>query len=148
MNIRNRGTACAAACVLLLAVAVPAHAAEQSGRIDYVSGGVSLPARDALLAQARDQRYNLHLEFVAAPAGEYLADVQVTITDARGSQILSTRTEGPWLFARVPPGSYKVTARYGDTSRTQALGVGEGRHRIVMRFPAADGQAAEATRAR
>jgi hypothetical protein len=125
-------TASALACGSL---ALSAPAAERPSA-EFVSGGVGLEARQQMKSQ--EGEFNLHLEFATTPSGEYLADVEVTITDARGGNVLSTRAEGPWLFARLPAGSYTVAARAGDTVRRQQISVGAGRRHVVMRFPAID----------
>lgn len=115
-----------------------AGAAERAGDVAFTSGGVSLGARQALLAEAG--QYNLHLEFAAAPEGEYLSDVDVDVVDARGRNVLSTRTQGPWLMAKLPAGNYGITARYGGTTRSQSVVVGQGRRHAVIRFPALNEQ--------
>lgn len=105
-----------------------------SSGVDFTSGGVGLAARQQLAAQA--DQYNLHLEFAYAPEGEYLAEVDVEITDARGNSVLSTTTDGPWLLAKLPAGNYTVKARYGDVTRTHKVSVGGGKRHLVVRFPA------------
>ena len=102
--------------------------------VSFMTGGVGLVARQELASQSG--QYNLHLEFAYAPEGEYLSEVQVEINDARGNNVLSTRTDGPWLLARLPAGSYTVKASYGSTTRTQQVTVGGGKRHLVMRFPA------------
>ena len=109
-------------------------ASRAAAGVEYTSGGVGLAARQQLAAQSG--QYNLHLEFAYAPEGEYLSEVQVDINDSRGNSVLSTRTDGPWLMAKLPAGSYTVKARYGDATRTQHVNVGGGKRHVVVRFPA------------
>ena len=125
----------------MLALGGAAHAQSGDGSpmrtasgIEYVTGGVGLQSRQQLAAQAG--QYNLQLEFAYGPQGEYLADVQVDITDAKGASVLSTRTDGPWLLAKLPAGTYTVKASFGDVTRTQKVNVGAGKRRLVMVFPA------------
>lgn len=122
------------------ASAQAAQAAQGSGSVDYISGGVSLDARHAMMGQVGP--YNLHLEFAAAPEGEYLSDVDVNVANARGESVLQTRTTGPWLFARLPAGTYSVTAKAAGATRTQQITVGGGRRHLVIRFPALDDRVA------
>jgi hypothetical protein len=105
-----------------------------ASNVEYTTGGVGLAARQELASQSG--QYNLHLEFAYAPEGEYLSEVQVDISDGRGNNVLSTRTDGPWLLAKLPAGSYTVKARYGDITRTQQVNVGGGKRHLVLRFPA------------
>lgn len=102
--------------------------------VEFTTGGVGLAARQQLASQSG--QYNLHLEFAYAPEGEYLSEVQVDINDARGNSVLSTRTDGPWLLARLPAGNYTVKASFGNVTRTQQVNVGGGKRHLVMRFPA------------
>jgi hypothetical protein len=110
------------------------RSATATSGVSFMTGGVGLVARQELASQAG--QYNLHLEFAYAPEGEYLSEVQVDINDARGNNVLSTRTDGPWLLARLPAGSYTVKASYGSVTRTQQVAVGGGKRHLVMRFPA------------
>lgn len=132
---RKLGSTLTISALALLILALPAQAADRANA-EFVSGGVGLDARQQMQVQAG--QYNLHLEFATTLSGEYLSDVEVTITDGRGSNVLSTRTEGPWLLARLPAGAYAVSARVGDTVRRQQISVGAGRRHVVMRFPGTD----------
>ena len=107
--------------------------ARSASGVEFTTGGVGIEERQRLASLAG--QYNLQLEFAYAPEGEYLSDVQVEITDARGNTVLSTRADGPWLLARLPAGNYTVKARFGDVTRTQQVNVGGGKRRVVMVFP-------------
>jgi len=145
MNRQFKRSVLIAASVLALSAMAPVHAAQGNGNVEFISGGVSLDARQAMLAKVGS--YNMHLEFAAAPEGEYLSEVEVSVTDGRGQNVLQTRTDGPWLFARLPAGNYTVTAKAAGTTRTTQIAVGAGRRHLVMRFPALDKVAgAEPTR--
>src|SRR4029077_14898093 len=80
---------------------------QQYAGIPYISGGVGTDEREILLQMSQDD--NLQLIF-AAQNGEYLSDVNVVITKGKGQQVLSTVTQGPWLFTKLPAGPYEVTA--------------------------------------
>src|SRR4030095_11378965 len=75
---------------------------QTSGGIRYLAGGVSEEERDAIREQANG--YNLWIWLARSGSGYFLADVKVSIVDARGQPVLDTVTNGPWLLARVPPG--------------------------------------------
>ncbi|MGH8664008.1 MAG: carboxypeptidase-like regulatory domain-containing protein, partial [Burkholderiales bacterium] len=114
-------------------------ASRSASGVEFTSGGVGLAARQQLAAQSG--QYNLQLEFAYAPEGEYLSAVQVDIADARGNNVLSTVTDGPWLMAKLPAGNYTVKARFGSATRTQQVNVGPRKQRVVMQFPASAEQA-------
>ncbi|KWE29977.1 hypothetical protein [Burkholderia territorii] len=74
--------------------------------VAYITGGIG---QDEVIA-FRDvaPRYNLRITF-ASKAGHYLSDVDVKLSSGK-STLLDVHTSGPFLFARVPPGRYTVSA--------------------------------------
>jgi hypothetical protein len=88
--------------------------------VRVVSGAVGLDEREQMM-EAYDE-YNLHLVF-ARRNGEFLADVKVTIEDARGDTVFEGISEGPLLFAALPRGNYRVTAEYDGNAITRSLNV-------------------------
>ena len=89
------------------AVAANLPEVQQYAGLPYISGGVSIDEREALRQMSQDD--NLQLIF-AARNGEYISDVDIVITKSNGHQVLSTTTQGPWLFTKLPVGTYQVTA--------------------------------------
>jgi hypothetical protein len=80
------------------------------GLVKYLSGGVG---KDEAKAVKRiESKYPLSLEFVqhAKPKDEFLADIDVTIKNKNGKEVLKTKTDGPFLLAKVPSGQYTVIA--------------------------------------
>lgn len=73
--------------------------------------------------------YNLHMVFATRGSGEYLADVKVRIDDAKGKLILDANSPGPIFFARLPAGTYRVTASLGNKSQRKSVSVQDGRLR-------------------
>jgi hypothetical protein len=92
---------------------------QQQGDIGFVSGGVGDDDRTALRQMAHN--YNLRLQFAIQGSGEYLSDVNVTLTDEKGRTLLDTISDGPLFFAKVPPGRYKITAAEGGRTLTHAV---------------------------
>ena len=112
------------------------HSADEkimtSGQVKFVSGGVGVES-DARM-QALSKQFNLRLLF-AAKDGHYLADVALTITDARGARILDTVAEGPWLLATIAPGKYVIAATYAGTTVTRSTTIpGSGRGEVFFRW--------------
>jgi hypothetical protein len=96
-----------------------ALAVQQSGDVQYVTGGIGDEER-AAFDEAR-KAFNLELIFAAKGGGEYLSGLDVVIQDKSGREVLKTHSEGPRLLARVPPGSYKVTALYDGMPQTRTV---------------------------
>ncbi|MBK9237361.1 MAG: hypothetical protein IPO19_15790 [Rhodoferax sp.] len=81
--------------------------------IAYVSGGVAEVEEDELIAQRKD--YSFWLTTASKGSGAFLADVRVRIVDAHTRQMVLEHTlDGPWLFAKLPPGQYQVQATYRE----------------------------------
>jgi hypothetical protein len=81
----------------------------------YMMGGVGIDERERMRRLAAD--YNLKLAF-AEKAGVYLAGVDVILEDQSGKEIAAIAANGPWVYLRVPPGSYTVKAAFEGQSRT------------------------------
>jgi hypothetical protein len=73
----------------------------------WASGGAGEGARQQMMNDLGD--YNLRLEF-AVQDGTYLGDVAVTVTRPDGGTVLRAFSSGPWLMAKLAPGTYDVRA--------------------------------------
>jgi hypothetical protein len=101
----------------------PALQAQQQGNITFVSGGAGDEDRSAL--KQVENQYNLRLLF-AARNGDYLANVAVTLADARGGAVLDTIADGPIFYAHVPPGRYRLTVSNQGQSQSRDVTIGNG----------------------
>lgn len=90
------------------ASAAPTSQPEVQSGVSYITGGIGTDEVREFRAAAK--KYNLRMTF-ASKAGNYLSDVDVTISDAGGRPVLAVRTEGPFLFVRLPAGRYRVSAQ-------------------------------------
>ena len=103
----------------------------------FVSGGITPDEVDTL----KDERkqYSVALLTVAKGSGAYLADVHVTITDAKGVAVLDTVMDGPWLLVNLPAGRYKLVAVEGSGTQTRQIAVSATDHQqITMTFDTND----------
>jgi len=94
---------------------------QESQGVRYVSGGVGEGERDEL--NALSGQFNLRLLFAAQGSGDYLADVQVDIMRESGETILSAQSQGPWFFAKLSPGAYRVKASVLNQTQQQTVRV-------------------------
>jgi hypothetical protein len=81
-----------------------------SGSVVFVTGGIGEEQEEGLRAIAN--QYNLKLAFAAKGTGEYVGDVNVKVRDSKGHTVLETKAAAPCLFAKVPPGNYRVLADF------------------------------------
>jgi hypothetical protein len=115
-------------------IALHSDAARSNATVPSVSGGVSLNARDTL--RGSEKNANVKLVF-ALNTGNYVSDVGVKVTDSAGRVMIDDTSNGPWLLARLPAGSYKATATYNGHSVTQSFSVGKsGLRTAQFRWPA------------
>ena len=125
-----RNTLYRTAVAIALASTLEAHA------VPMVCGGVGNDERRELAAQAGSA--SLWLEFSLAGRGNYIADVDVTITPANGAAF-TAKTDGPICYLQLPPGRYKVDAMYHGTRRSAnaTLPAKAGKAvRVALSFPA------------
>src|SRR5215472_2576099 len=88
--------------------------AKSENGITYMSGGVGKPEAAAMWREARD--YPLSMIFSEAKDNEFLADVQVTIKDKAGKEMLSAVSDGPIMLVKLPAGKYNVAVEsHGKT---------------------------------
>ena len=96
---------------------------QTQGGVTYVSGGIGQEESQAFEAVAA--QYPLALEFAIkhAPRAEYTANVHVVVTDAQGTRVLDTHSDGPFLLAKLPTGRYTVTAERHQQTLTRTVHV-------------------------
>ena len=107
-------------------VAVPAYGQasmepRSQGGITYISGGIGLDDME-MLRELRPE-YNLHLLFAAQGSGQYLADVTIQLQDAKGRTLLDAVADGPYFYAKVAPGRYKILAQSQGITLTKSIEV-------------------------
>lgn len=98
------------------------------GGVSYASGGVGIDSIERLTALSSS--FNLKLVF-AMKSGDYVSNVKVAISDARGNTLLDTVSDGPWLLAKLAAGSYQIAATYGGTTEKRSVALGTGSLRTV-----------------
>ena len=113
-------------CVALAFGAAPGASAqglkvEERGGVRFVHGGIGAEERAVL--QAMRAEYNVHMTFAVARQGNFVADVAVSLVDGGGREVLRTVAEGPLLLAKLPPGTYAVTATFDGKAQMRKLTV-------------------------
>jgi hypothetical protein len=95
--------------------------------ITYLTGGVGQPESTAMKAVAG--RYSLALTF-AERNGDFVNDIQVSITDRRGDRVLDV-VSGPILLVDLPAGWYKVRAQFDGKTLVRTVEVRRGQHHAL-----------------
>jgi formylmethanofuran dehydrogenase subunit E len=104
----------------------------ETGEVAYRSGGVGHSSQEAMLAVQND--YSLKLVF-AQEGGAFLAQVEVRISAADGTVVLTTTTDGPWLLVDLPAGEYAVAATYREQTEELRVQVpASGLKQVTMRW--------------
>lgn len=121
-------------CALAATLPINAAADQEVNRdgVKYVSGGVGADSEARLSARAKE--FNLKLLFTLNE-GNYVADVGVTVADARGKTVIEHVADGPLFMARLPQGQYRVTASYEGRALTRKVAVGSGLRTEHFRWP-------------
>ena len=125
-----------AALALALAVSLApaisvAQPKEQNG-VSYINGGVGTDEQNAMRALRAD--YNLQLTFATKKTGAYRSDVQLDITDAKGAGVLSVANTGPMFFARLPPGTYRISAAAEGKTFKRSVRLGNGAKEMILHW--------------
>jgi hypothetical protein len=94
------------------------------GQVRYVSGGVGENERLELVAMHAE--FNVHMTFAVKRAGNFVADVAIEVTDDSG-RVLDAVSEGPWLYAQLEPGRYRLHASYAGAAQARDFRVRAGR---------------------
>lgn len=89
------------------------------GGIAFLSGGIGKQERGVL--QEMEKEYPLKLVF-SNRKGEYLSDVIVKVFGQKGDRILTTVSNGPWLFLDLPDGIYNLEASF-NSDRKKVSGI-------------------------
>lgn len=105
-----------AAAVMMSAAALPARAQDELVLLEtarattFMNGGVSKEEETYMRKIAKD--WPLRMIFSERKDNDFVADVNLTVTDQRGSPVLVLNSGGPMTYAMLPAGKYRVTARF------------------------------------
>lgn len=114
-------------------VASGALTPQVQGGVHFVSGGIGIEERAWLASHARE--FNTHLTFAVVPGGEFVADVHVRISDAKGKSILDATSDGPQMLVQLPVGHYQVEATHDGQMIKRSFAItGKRSERVTMGF--------------
>jgi len=118
--------------VCLTSPAVLAAQPKEQNGISYINGGVGQDEQNAMRALKAD--YNLQLTFATKKTGAYRSDVQLDIADAKGASVLSVANTGPMFFAKLPPGTYRISAAAEGKTFKRTVKLGNGAKEMTLHW--------------
>jgi len=129
----------AAAAAALSGAFAPAWAEDVHGSADIVrstedghafqNGGVS---KDQVAEMNhRMAPYNLRLTFSEGRHDDYVAGLDLKITDAAGRPVFTYGDAGPLTDVKLPAGRYRVDANFGGVTRSGSVDVKPGEHAVL-----------------
>ena len=121
-----------AVCLSPAAVLAATLTPQQQNGITYINGGVGEEEQGAMKAQRAD--YNLLLTFASKQSGAYRSDVQLDIADAKGNSLVSAANTGPMFYAKLPPGTYHVSAAAEGKTFKRTVKVGKAPKEIILHW--------------
>lgn len=130
-TLANAALALVFAASLAPAAGFAAQPKEQNG-VSYISGGVGTDEQNAMQALRAD--YNLRLTFATKQTGAYRSDVQLDIADAKGVSVLSVASTGPMFFAKLPPGTYRISAAAEGKTFRRTVRLGSGAKEMTLHW--------------
>ncbi len=110
---------------------------QTSGSASWVTGGTVYEEGPAF-REARNQfPLNVEIYEKSGAKNQFTANADVKLVSAKtGEVVLETRTDGPYLWAKVPPGQYKLQTTLGSQTRESRVAVNAtGSTRAVVVFP-------------
>ena len=102
------------------AIYAPPQIMIEKANVHYITGGIGKNEVAQLRQLARKHDFNVQLTF-AWNTGNFLADIPVTIIDARGNPVFTLEKSDPVLMLRLPAGRYTATATYDGATMKHAF---------------------------
>ncbi|MCR5881376.1 hypothetical protein LRS03_00240 [Rhizobacter sp. J219] len=117
--------------------AVPLPEVQTSGDVSYVSGGIPYEQLPAFHAARSQFPLNIEVYERDGNRNAFTAEADVRVINAKtGDVVLETKTEGPYLWAKVPPGQYKVETTLNGKVKESRVSVSSSRTaRTIIVFP-------------
>lgn len=115
-----------AATALALGAAVPlAHAQDELIVVEpmrvttYLNGGIGADEEQMMRKAAKD--WPLRMIFSERKDNEFVADVRLLVTNAKGAPVLMLHGAGPMTYAMLPAGKYRISASHKGQTETREV---------------------------
>ncbi|MEW6466269.1 MAG: hypothetical protein AB1434_10265 [Pseudomonadota bacterium] len=115
-----------AATALALGAAVPlANAQDELVVVEpmrvttYLNGGIGADEEQMMRKAAKD--WPLRMIFSERKDNEFVADVRLLVTNAKGAPVLMLHGAGPMTYAMLPAGKYRISASHKGQTETREV---------------------------
>ncbi len=116
--------------------AVPLPEAKTSGTVSYVTGGTRYEQLPAFRSSRNQFPLNIEVYEKDGAKNGFTAGAGVKLIDRSGNVVLDAKTDGPYLWAKVPPGQYKLQTTLGGKLKESQVAVSNGKTtRAIVVFP-------------
>jgi hypothetical protein len=118
----KRAWLCAALFVMSVghASAQDGAVSEQQGQISkYVNGGIG--DTGILYMRSIANQWPVRITFSQLKANEFIANVQLLVTDSNNKTFLQIDGAGPMTYVQLPPGTYYLTATSAGQSQKRSI---------------------------
>lgn len=113
---------------------------QHAGSSTYITGGIGLDESTAMKADMKNWPLSMQFAQKDGTRAEYVADVQVVVTDNKGHAALQAVSQGPFMLASLQPGTYKVAATLDNKTLRQTVDVKKGKPvKVTFLWPAGAG---------
>lgn len=131
MSFRNFG-----ALIVFGAMLVAGSAQAQYAGSQVISGGVG---EGGIAAMEQVQNNYTFKAVFSGNGGIFLSNVNASVLDSSGSEVVNLTTDGPILLANLAPGRYTLVADIGNTQKRVKFTVGNrGLRTVNLRLPVSD----------
>ena len=102
-------------------------------RIEYINGGFGTEEADRMRALSAE--FPVRLTFSrhngTQNTDEFVADVNIRVTDSGGRTVLNVASQGPIFLLRLPEGSYAIEAQHNGETKTRRFDVVAGKRQEI-----------------
>jgi len=105
---------------------------QSANQAQYLCGGVGDESMEVLRSERSAS--NLALMFVASARGNYVADVDVTISGGHLSEPVHFTSDGPSCLVKLPQGKYRVVANWGSDEQAQSVTVSHAPRQVIFKW--------------
>ncbi len=102
---------------------LPINDQSSTNGTEFLNGGIS--DEEVAELKARAHEFNVQV-LLSAKNGEYVSNVGLRILDAKGTPLVSIADAGPYVYAKLTPGTYTIETSGSGGNKSEKITVGKG----------------------